>query len=120
MQFPGESQMRSKRQQIEAVTGCYEFLRRIANPKESPRVPLYLRYEARGLLMRLPDPEELKALLTEHLSEPPPPALEQTSRALARIRARYEEDGKLDGKLAELLHEAYCRVGVSASPPQGS
>lgn len=46
-----------------AVTSARELLRRLGNPRETPRIPLDIRHEARALLRFFPTTQALHPVL---------------------------------------------------------
>jgi hypothetical protein len=59
----------SPEQQIAAMVGVRDFLLRLANTKETPRIPREVRREARAIMRHYPPEHELKPLLTEILKK---------------------------------------------------
>lgn len=54
-------------QQVSAVVATRDFLLRLTNTKESPRVPGEIRREARALLRHFPIASELRPVLEKGL-----------------------------------------------------
>ncbi|MEB3320484.1 MAG: hypothetical protein VKI63_06050 [Cyanobium sp.] len=118
--------MRSKAEKLKAMEAAVYLLGRIATPRETRNIPVAIRREARAALMRMPPLEELMPLLEEHLSDPRPPERSPVTDFREWATGRYRktpvesEDGKLNGKLAELLAEAPSRVRRARRRRQGS
>ena len=55
----------SPMQQVAAVVATRDFLLRLVNTKETPRIPREVRREARALLRHYPLPERLRPVLEE-------------------------------------------------------
>ena len=54
-------------QQIEAMVGAREFLLRLIDTKETPRIPREVRREARAILRHYPPSQDLRPLLIKLL-----------------------------------------------------
>ncbi len=55
-------------QQVAAVVATRDFLLRLINTKETPRIPREVRREARALLRHFPIADELRPVLEQGLS----------------------------------------------------
>lgn len=62
----------SPQQQISAVLASRDFLLRLTRPKETPKVPPYVRREALALLRHFPSTERLRPVLEQRLELPEP------------------------------------------------
>ena len=58
----------SPSQQVSAVVATRDFLLRLINTKETPRIPREVRREARALLRHYPIAEHLRPVLEEGLN----------------------------------------------------
>ncbi len=58
----------SPSQQVSAVVATRDFLLRLINTKETPRIPREVRREARALLRHFPIADELRPVLQEGLA----------------------------------------------------
>jgi hypothetical protein len=56
-------------QQIEAMVGAREFLLRLIDTKETPRIPREVRREARAILRHYPPSKDLRPLLIKLLGK---------------------------------------------------
>ena len=52
-------------QQLEAIVGVRDFLLRLTNTKETPRIPREVRREARAIMRPYPPEHELRPLLNK-------------------------------------------------------
>jgi len=59
----------SNDQKITAVVSTRDYLLRLTSPKETPRIPLEVRREARTLLRHYPLPTEMKAIMKDFYSK---------------------------------------------------
>lgn len=59
----------SPSQQVSAVVATRDFLLRLINTKETPRIPREVRREARALLRHFPIADELRPVLQEGLAK---------------------------------------------------
>ena len=50
-----------------AITSARRLLRKLTNPQETPRVPLFVRSEARALLRYFPAEHQLETMLRDQL-----------------------------------------------------
>jgi len=53
----------SPSQKVGSIIAARDFLRRLTNPKEEPRIPREVRREAQALFRHFPPPAELKPIL---------------------------------------------------------
>ena len=56
-------------QQVTAVVATRDFLLRLTDTKETPRIPREVRREARALLRHFPPADQLRPALTEVLED---------------------------------------------------
>ena len=56
-------------QQLEAMVGAREFLLRLTDTKETPRIPREVRREARAIMRHFPPEHELRPLLIKLLEK---------------------------------------------------
>ena len=56
-------------QQVASVVATRDFLLRLINTKETPRIPREVRREARALLRHFPIADELRPVLQEGLTK---------------------------------------------------
>ena len=59
----------STAQQVSAVVATRDFLLRLMDTKETPRIPREVRREARALLRHFPIADELRPVLQEGLTK---------------------------------------------------
>lgn len=62
---PERNPISSKDQKINAVVSTRDYLLRLTSTKETPRIPLEVRREARTLLRHYPLPAEMKVVMKD-------------------------------------------------------